>query len=78
MQPLPNPDDEWSAYASELKRELWGDSPEELDPYYDKFSPVTGDVIDGWSMREWTLAVAGGVKFGTRDCTTVTRPRRTR
>jgi len=76
MQPLPTADDSFEAYAAELKRELWGSSPEELDPYYDKYSPVTGDVVDGWSMAEWTLGVTDGVKFGTRECVTVTHPRR--
>lgn len=75
---LPASAEDFGAYAAEVKRELWGDSPDSLDPFFDKFSPITGEVHSDWSMQEWTLGITGGVKFGTRDCTSVTHPRRKR
>lgn len=61
--------DSWSLYASELKASLWGDfSPEDTEMFYDKYSPVTRDVVDGWNALEWQLLITGGWKSSTRNC----------
>jgi hypothetical protein len=69
----------WTAYASELKASLWDLFPEDQELFYDKFSSVTGDVVDDWSFAKWTFDRVADIKpFGTKACNTVTyTPRQT-
>lgn len=71
----PDPiEDDWSQFAANLKTEQWGEREPEVDPFYDKFSPVTGEVYDDWSMAEWAANQTAGIKpFGTAKCRTATR-----
>lgn len=67
----------WASYASDLKASLWDLPSEDQELFYDKFSPVTGDVVADWSFARWTLDRLAGIKpFPTKACNTVTYPRR--
>jgi hypothetical protein len=68
-------DETWKAYASEIKASVWDLSPEAIDLFHDKFSPITGEVVPGWNAHEWQLGITGGVMLSTRGCHTVTHPR---
>lgn len=66
--------DDWTTTVQAVKHAVWG-SPCEPEPemYYDKFSPVTGDVVGGWDHVKWTQEVrmAGVPKTSTRYCHSV-------
>jgi hypothetical protein len=63
----------WTSYASDLKASHWDLFSEDQELFYDKFSPITGDVVDDWSFARWTLDRVAGIKpFGTQNCITVT------
>lgn len=37
------------------KEALWGEPEPEMEMFYDKFSPVTGEVVEGWNFEKFTL-----------------------
>lgn len=54
---------------------LWGELEPEMEMFYDKFSPVTGEVVEGWNFDKFTLdRMAGCRHTSTINAHTTMRP----
>lgn len=51
-------EEDWTDYATELKRELWGEPEDDrIEMWWDKASPITGEVYPDWDFHPWVTKV---------------------
>ena len=51
----------WHEIFREVKETLWGEPEVEPEMFYEKFSPVTGEVVAGWNFDKFTLDRMAGL-----------------
>lgn len=66
--------DDWTNAVRAIKHSVWGEpyEPEFGEMYFDKFSPVTGEVVAGWNSSKYAeMRVAGWRKTSTKGAHSV-------